>query len=110
MAARAEVEPTTLRLKAIDSIKAPPCHLFCNNNVPLIYLVKFYAVVGQVNPGRFRTQALWLGLALVAVVAYYVSASIGCNFVFLLGVNGGANRQHDLLLEEAIIPPLFEEE
>src|SRR6218665_2224867 len=25
MAARAEVEPTTLRLKAIDSTKAPPC-------------------------------------------------------------------------------------
>src|SRR6218665_955344 len=26
MAARAGVEPTTLRLKAIDSTKAPPCH------------------------------------------------------------------------------------
>jgi len=25
MAARAGVEPTTLRLKAIDSTKAPPC-------------------------------------------------------------------------------------
>jgi len=25
VAARAEVEPTTLRLKAIDSTKAPPC-------------------------------------------------------------------------------------
>src|SRR6218665_614422 len=35
MAARAGVEPTTLRLKAIDSTKAPPCptckHMFNNN-------------------------------------------------------------------------------
>ena len=28
MAARAGVEPTTLRLKAIDSTKAPPCPTF----------------------------------------------------------------------------------
>jgi len=29
MAARAGVEPTTLRLKAIDSTKAPPCPTIC---------------------------------------------------------------------------------
>src|SRR6218665_225876 len=34
MAARARVEPTTLRLKAIDSTNAPPCcAVFCNFNI-----------------------------------------------------------------------------
>ena len=38
MVARAGVEPTTLRLKAIDSTKAPPCPTICSCEMAIVQL------------------------------------------------------------------------
>ena len=47
MAARVGVEPTTLRLKAIDSTKAPPCPTAYSNDV-LEYAVQMFTAIFSV--------------------------------------------------------------
>src|SRR6218665_858299 len=49
MAARAGVEPTTLRLKAIDSTKAPPCPIIYILYTVLLSLLRFSAFLQQVQ-------------------------------------------------------------
>ena len=48
MAGRAGVEPTTLRLKAIDSTKAPPCPTYVSSLWPVIIPI-FYAFGPRLN-------------------------------------------------------------
>jgi len=66
MAARARVEPTTLRLKVIDSIKASPCptqsHTFMHHALNVLDAPGFHLRGGALRPPRIgKGWRGWLG-------------------------------------------------